>query len=405
MRMKNKVMKKWNWSILTFGVLCWLWVFCSSDTIFAKTPDTQFQNDVMNAYADAMLEGEMRGFESLMSETSENELFFKYLQWRYAAMEILEDGYDAYSYEITDVTNVSDTEIKIEFNEYFHYANIDFQGFSMGLVLDIKVDEGCIQSISVQNDDCFDAFMNNLSFKGRSAGIEKEEDQIDLQMLIEDIRILKSEMDSVCSSQTARLEQDETENWARATAYSYSASRGAEYAKKYAKDANSSFYAASADCTNFVSQCIWAAYGGWNSSMSTTKMTSNISNKVRMVSGSWYAGSGGGSSNWESVNNLWSYATSNSGNGPKAKGYNNGGKYTGIQPIDISVGDVLQVSGNGKSYTHSVYVIGTPGGSNPSYGEIVVAQHSSNKTRTLSNLLLSYNYMRQMRFQSGKFAS
>ena len=56
--MKNKVMKKWNWSILTFGVLCWLWVFCSSDTIFAKTPDTQFQNDVMNAYADAMLEGE-----------------------------------------------------------------------------------------------------------------------------------------------------------------------------------------------------------------------------------------------------------------------------------------------------------------------------------------------------------
>lgn len=108
--MKNKVMKKWNWSILTFGVLCWLWVFCSSDTIFAKTPDTQFQNDVMNAYADAMLEGEMRGFESLMSETSENELFFKYLQWRYAAMEILEDGYDAYSYEITDVTNVFQTQ-------------------------------------------------------------------------------------------------------------------------------------------------------------------------------------------------------------------------------------------------------------------------------------------------------
>ncbi len=97
--------------------------------------------------------------------------------------------------------------------------------------------------------------------------------------------------------------------------------------------------------------------------------------------------------------------TGNTGNGPRATGYNNGGWYTGVLPIDISAGDILQVSVDGTSYYHSVYVVSVPGGSNPSYDLIYVAQHTDNySSRKLTDVLgASGRYMRQMRFHAGTF--
>lgn len=140
--------------------------------------------------------------------------------------------------------------------------------------------------------------------------------------------------------------------------------------------------------------------------MSNSDMVYNITNKVRMVPNVWYAGSGGGSSDWENVDSFWNYVTGNQGNGPRATGYNNGGWYSNVLPIDISLGDVLQKSNDGSDYTHSVYVVSTPGGSDPTYNMIYCAQHSDNCTnRKLSELIDSGCYLRQLRFHSGTFAS
>ena len=138
--------------------------------------------------------------------------------------------------------------------------------------------------------------------------------------------------------------------------------------------------------------------------MSNATMVNNISNKVRMTS-TWYAGSGGGSSAWENVDSLWNYVVGNTGKGPKAYGHNNGSHYSGILPIDMCVGDVLQKSSNGSDYTHSMYVISNPGGSNPSYSEIVIAQHSGNMTKTVAEVLVTTTYMRHMQFMYNSFDS
>ena len=130
---------------------------------------------------------------------------------------------------------------------------------------------------------------------------------------------------------------------------------------------------------------------------------SNITNNVRMTS-TWFAGSGGGAPAWENVDELWNYVVGNTGTGPKAVGYNNGGYYTDLLPIDIAVGDVLQRGSDGSDYSHSVYVVSVPGGSNPSYSEIVIAQHSGNMKRTVTELLASGGrYLRQMQFKPNSF--
>ncbi len=89
----------------------------------------------------------------------------------------------------------------------------------------------------------------------------------------------------------------------------------------------------------------------------------------------------------------------------KAYGHNNGGHYSDILPIDMCVGDVLQKSSDGIDYGHSMYIISTPGGSNPSYSEIVIAQHTSNLTKTVAEVIVTTTYMRHMQFMYNTFDS
>lgn len=174
------------------------------------------------------------------------------------------------------------------------------------------------------------------------------------------------------------------------------------------------FYTAREDCTNFVSQCIWAAYGGYVSG-DDSKTRSNISKKVRMVDGSpatgWFGGPGGGSESWESVEHLWDFATNTSKTyGPKATGSNNNAVYSNISPRAVTVGDVLQFYyPTEKEYTHSVYVTYKPS-SNVKWNNILVCQHSSDvKNRPVIDLINLFGgsrcKMRRMKFLSASFKS
>lgn len=190
----------------------------------------------------------------------------------------------------------------------------------------------------------------------------------------------------------------------------YNGEVGRNYADKYHNNRNTSFYYSSGtDCTNFVSQCIWAAYGAWNPNMSLSQMNSNISNKVRMVNGTyssgWFAGAGGGSGPWESVDSLWNYSTAFNSKGPRAYGYNNNAIYSNISPGQITTGQVLQLRiPSGSRYSHSVYV---SGGVNNDYSNIMITQHSSSTSRTnLQRIIDSWGnnvYMRRLSYVSGTF--
>ena len=63
--------------------------------------------------------------------------------------------------------------------------------------------------------------------------------------------------------------------------YSYDGERGRNYADLY-YSSGSRFKTLSADCTNWVSQCVWAAYGGWATGDSAATIEANIAAKKRM---------------------------------------------------------------------------------------------------------------------------
>lgn len=398
------------------GFLTCVLIFMNTGYVKAEEPidEITMANTIMEVYKNVLTQRDTTAVEDLLADS--DSTFCDYLEWRIAVMEILDVGYSNYEYLMTDVNLVTQGELstlQICYNETYTYCNGAGTGCGSGHILSVVIQNFDtnpeIKDMYLENEEFFEYFSQQMSGQNsRALNATDATGQNGLYDMINDLYELKNEMaqveaEQVCSSEMTQREQ---EIMPCASSYYYSGARGAAYANKYVSNANSYFYSTGSDCTNFVSQCIWAGYGGWTATMSTSTMQSNISNKVRMVSGTWYAGSGGGSSAWESVNALWNFAVGNTGRGPKATGYNNGGYYTEILPIDIGVGDVLQKSNEGSSYYHSMYVISTPGGSNPGYNEILIAQHSSNGTKTLTeSLALGGHYLRQMKFVENSFDS
>lgn len=169
--------------------------------------------------------------------------------------------------------------------------------------------------------------------------------------------------------------------------FAYIPSNGVLYAREYADfkkvpEDNRLFYYAEngSDCANFVSQCVWAAYGGYMHS-EIEMMKKNISQKVRMVktgnqSTSWYGTGtdGGGTPYWENVNNFYKYITTSKEIGPRGKGYG-GCIQTEFNFSEVKVGDVLQFwKPSQNKWYHSTYVssIGPKG----QIDQIHVCQHS-----------------------------
>lgn len=109
-----------------------------------------------------------------------------------------------------------------------------------------------------------------------------------------------------------------------------------EYAKKWAYSRNPKYYnfdPVGGDCTNFVSQCIYAGCNQMNYNQN----------------GGWYYINGNNKSpSWTGVEFLYKFLISNKATGPK-------GKAADIEKLKI--GDVIQLSFNGVSFEHSLIVV------------------------------------------------
>lgn len=109
-----------------------------------------------------------------------------------------------------------------------------------------------------------------------------------------------------------------------------------EYAKEWAYSRNPKYYnydPVGGDCTNFVSQCIFAGIG---------EMNFNKNN------GWYYINGNNKSPSWTGVEFLYKFLISNNGNGPS-------GKETSIDKLDI--GDIIQLNFDGNKFSHSLIVI------------------------------------------------
>lgn len=109
-----------------------------------------------------------------------------------------------------------------------------------------------------------------------------------------------------------------------------------EYAKKWAYGRNPNYYnfdPVGGDCTNFVSQCIYAGCSEMN-------YNGNM--------GWYYINGNNKSPSWTGVEFLYNFLLLNNGAGPK-------GEVTNIE--NLKVGDVIQLSFNGTTFSHSLIVV------------------------------------------------
>lgn len=197
----------------------------------------------------------------------------------------------------------------------------------------------------------------------------------------------------------------------------YNAAKGIEYARTYAdyfalpKEKRLFFYDQNgSDCTNFCSQCIWAAYGGWLAGYDEKTISENsefIKKKMRMIQLIWYGSLFfSGSNKWCRVMEFFDYAISAKNTGPSAvKIYE--GNWQNLNPSNIIEGDIIQMVVSSYApyrYGHCLYV--TERGS--SFDNIKICCHSYDRLdATLSEYSSfpeQYTKLRVARFGIANFA-
>lgn len=136
-----------------------------------------------------------------------------------------------------------------------------------------------------------------------------------------------------------------------------------EYAKEWAYKRNPKYYnfdGIGGDCTNFISQCIFAGCGVMN---------------YKPTFGWYYISSNDRAPAWSGVNFLYNFLTTNKSVGPY-------GVQVGINEVEI--GDVIQL-GNDNGFYHSLFVVSVTS------NDIFIATHTAD---AFMRSLRSYFYSR-----------
>lgn len=140
----------------------------------------------------------------------------------------------------------------------------------------------------------------------------------------------------------------------------YNRKKVVDYAKKWAYARNPKYYnfdKIGGDCTNFISQCIYAG--------------SNIMNYEKIY-GWYYNSANDKSTSWTGVEFLHNFLVSNRKLGPFGK-----------ISDKVEIGDIVQLSFDGSKFTHSLVIVGKEG------NKILIASHTFD---SYGRELNSYSY-------------
>ena len=200
--------------------------------------------------------------------------------------------------------------------------------------------------------------------------------------------------------------------------YPYQTEAGIRYARAFARydevpaAQRLFYYSADDDCTNFVSQCVWAAYGGWipsDSSEAAALNAGRILRDVRQVKGVWFGSrSHIGSGKWCRVTEFYDYVTRRDKKaGPQADKIAEG-TFGSINPRVIREGDIVQMVVAGYApdrYGHALFV--TKGGQ--TWQDVLICCHTYNRLdEPMTQFALYpqiYRKLRVLRFYSSFFDS
>lgn len=141
----------------------------------------------------------------------------------------------------------------------------------------------------------------------------------------------------------------------------YNRQAAIDYAREWAFRRNPRFLDFSdlgGDCTNFVSQCLYAGSGVMN---------------FTPVFGWYYLSSSNRTASWTGVEYLYNFLTSNEGTGPFGRE---------VGENEAGIGDVVQLGDADGDFYHTIIITSL-------YPEILVASHSSD---AFDRPLSSYDY-------------
>jgi len=140
----------------------------------------------------------------------------------------------------------------------------------------------------------------------------------------------------------------------------YDCAKAIEYAHKWAYARNPAYYnfdGIGGDCTNFISQCLFAGCSVMNYTRDT---------------GWYYTSLNDRSAAWTSVEYLYRFLTKNRQAGPYAEE---------LPLTQAQHGDIIQLSFDGQTYNHSLFVVGSD-----TDGGILIATHTDDSdNRPLSS--------------------
>ena len=420
-------------------------IFCfltSYSLSFANNQDDIMQQDTIKVTISKFFDNYFESFKTksiidssdFVEKNDETLLFANYFESAIEAAKAFGTGYRNYDYSLT-YKNLSAKDgiasVSVMLKAKFQYENSredinsSISNVKYKFLLRNEKDNWIITKIDTDLFDVrkFKEFVDhklkdNPSMTKREATIKTKNDKIkNIPKLLN--QFSKSLNNTITSEKKKKsLSPDSIVAPLSYYIYDYDFNNGLYYAARFAENPDSTFFnyysGSSYDCTNFVSQCVWASYGGYIDGNDTVTKN-NIANQIRMVPGTyntgWYGGTGGGSLKWIRVESFYSYVTdTNKTVGPMGTGYNNGSVYSNLSPQVIYHGEVLQFrTGSTGNYTHSVYV--TDREMFPSsYSDVYVSRHSDNAyNRSLSSLIFAFTdgynqcYMRDIAFDYACF--
>lgn len=200
--------------------------------------------------------------------------------------------------------------------------------------------------------------------------------------------------------------------------FPYDPAPGAVYARSYAisdtvpPETRLFYHDPGDDCTNFISQCVWAAYGGWIPGFSPELVAENarrIREDVRQVSGLWYGSAWHiGSTRWCRVVEFYDFVTGRANPlGPRAQ-LTAEGDWSSVDPAAVRAGDVIQLvvaTYTAQRYGHGLYVTQAGG----AWENTLVCCHSIDRLDTPLAAFAAYpdvyRRLRVLRFGPAAFGS
>ena len=423
---------------ITYGILflCIFVIICVpvGAVCDLETEGTSLLEELLDRQFESYMVGELIETSDIFSKSESTDFYNAYLYYYTGRIAATEKYWDKYDYAIELV--------EIDGNTLTFSANLDYwdagrkwptQQFDFEYVVTLtEIENKWYISEIHTNEFNYEDFERLYSYEYNAVSTARANEKKTTSLkdfadfLIADTVTFNATLDNVVVSASDVVDMDaQYEEYKQAKVLNisamsstnevdYDAQCGREYAEAYCEEANSCFkdYSSDGDCTNFVSQCIWAAYGGWQDGDTSSVMRSNIRNRVRMTD-EWYGVEPDtddityyASGSWVGVVNLWSYIDEEHTYGPQGTLHNNGSKATNLHPSSILTGQVLQVrNGSTGRYSHSVYVVG---GVNDSFENIRIAQHTNNGFRYLDDTVYGFGttsncYMRQIKFLSAEF--